>query len=176
MAEKVGGFMMVSRAGTLAVLLGLAGCPDEAKQGSGSAPAATETAARTAKASASGAATTAPPAPRGLDPLPLTLELILVRKRRATRSVTGADSPVRANLTGTVEPSLKIELPSALIGCKIPDQLTATRTGKLVVAVLPAASVAEQATVVVPSGNRLPEAGLQLTATGPSWLSVALAV
>ena len=41
------------------------------------------------------------------------------------------------------------------------------------VAVFPAASVAVQVTVVVPSGNRLPEAGAQETETGPSTASVA---
>ena len=44
------------------------------------------------------------------------------------------------------------------------------------VPVLPAASVAEQLTVVVPSGNVEPEAGVQTAATEPSMLSVAVTV
>jgi hypothetical protein len=44
---------------------------------------------------------------------------------------------------------------------------------KLPEAVLPAASVAEQLTVVVPGANVLPEAGEQLTATEPSTRSEA---
>lgn len=42
--------------------------------------------------------------------------------------------------------------------------------------VLPALSVAVQVTVVVPSGKSEPEAGVQLTGSGPSTASVAVAV
>src|SRR6478736_5006941 len=41
--------------------------------------------------------------------------------------------------------------------------------------VLPAASVAEQVTVVAPSANRLPDGGTQVGVSGPSTLSSALA-
>src|ERR687894_271249 len=44
------------------------------------------------------------------------------------------------------------------------------------VPVFPAASVAEQLTVVVPSGNVEPEAGSHVTGTEPSTASVAVAV
>src|SRR5207244_4825020 len=44
------------------------------------------------------------------------------------------------------------------------------------VAALPCASTAEQSTVVTPSGKAKPEAGLQLTVTEPSTMSVAVAV
>jgi hypothetical protein len=40
-------------------------------------------------------------------------------------------------------------------------------------AVFPAASVAVQLTVVVPTGKGLPEGGVQVTLTGPGQLSVA---
>ena len=46
-------------------------------------------------------------------------------------------------------------------------------TFKLPLVVLPALSVAEQSTLVVPSGNVLPEAGVQDTVTEPSTMSVA---
>jgi len=46
-------------------------------------------------------------------------------------------------------------------------------TLKLPLVVLPALSVAEQSTLVVPSGNVLPEAGVQDTVTEPSTMSVA---
>src|SRR5438034_1490374 len=48
-----------------------------------------------------------------------------------------------------------------------------TATLKLAVVLLPAWSVAVQDTVVVPIGNREPEAGLQFTATVPSTGSLA---
>ena len=44
---------------------------------------------------------------------------------------------------------------------------------KLPCAVFPCESVAEQLTVVVPMGNREPEAGTQVTGTGPSTKSFA---
>src|SRR5919201_43276 len=50
-----------------------------------------------------------------------------------------------------------------------------TVTLKLPVALFPCLSVAEQVTVVVPTGNLLPESGLQSTGTDPSRLSVAVA-
>src|SRR5919109_3065614 len=50
-----------------------------------------------------------------------------------------------------------------------------TLTTNVAVALLPAASVAVQVTVVVPRGKRLPEWGEQVTATVPSTLSVAVA-
>jgi hypothetical protein len=51
-----------------------------------------------------------------------------------------------------------------------------TVTVKLPVAVLPDESVAEQLTVVVPIGNVEPEAGVHVTSTEPSTLSVAVAL
>ena len=51
-----------------------------------------------------------------------------------------------------------------------------TSTVKVLVPVLPAASVAEQVTVVVPSANFVPEAGMQLALTVPSTRSVAVAL
>lgn len=50
-----------------------------------------------------------------------------------------------------------------------------TETVKLQVAVLPAASVAVQVTVVVPTGKHDPEGGLQTTPT-PGQLSLAVVV
>src|SRR5919201_1581448 len=50
-----------------------------------------------------------------------------------------------------------------------------TVTLKLAVALFPCLSVAEQLTVVVPTGNLAPESGLQSTGTDPSMLSLALA-
>src|SRR5204863_273687 len=49
-----------------------------------------------------------------------------------------------------------------------------TVTVKVVVDVLPAASLAVQVTVVVPIANRLPEAGTQVTVSVPSTASVAV--
>ena len=46
-------------------------------------------------------------------------------------------------------------------------------TVKVFCALFPCASWAEQVTTVAPTGNVLPEAGVQLTATGPSTLSEA---
>jgi len=51
-----------------------------------------------------------------------------------------------------------------------------TVTVKDAVPVFPCASVALQMTVVVPTGKVLPDLGLQLGVSGPSTLSVALAV
>lgn len=56
------------------------------------------------------------------------------------------------------------------------EVVSCTFTVKLPVAVLPAASVAEQFTVVVVIPNVEPEAGVHVTGTGPSTLSVAVAV
>jgi hypothetical protein len=50
-----------------------------------------------------------------------------------------------------------------------------TVTEKLPLAEFECASVAVQVTVVVPTGNVLPEAGLQLGVIAPSRLSLALA-
>ena len=50
-----------------------------------------------------------------------------------------------------------------------------TVTLKPPIAVLPCASVASQLTGVVPIGNVLPEAGVQMTATAPSMASSAVA-
>src|SRR5919197_226114 len=63
-------------------------------------------------------------------------------------------------------------------GTVITGGVVSTRTTvivKLLCAVFPCESVAVHATVVWPTGNVLPEEGLQLTGTGPSTLSVALA-
>jgi hypothetical protein len=51
-----------------------------------------------------------------------------------------------------------------------------TVTVKLQLPALPAASVAEQVTVVVPFGKAVPEAGLHVSAPRPGQLSVALVV
>jgi hypothetical protein len=51
-----------------------------------------------------------------------------------------------------------------------------TVTLKVLVAVLPAASVAVQVTVVSPSGKVLPEAGVQVGVIEPSTISLAVAV
>src|SRR3954468_10791136 len=51
-----------------------------------------------------------------------------------------------------------------------------TVTPKLPVPALPALSVAEQVTVLVPSAKVLPDAGVQTTGTDPSTTSVAVAV
>ena len=50
-----------------------------------------------------------------------------------------------------------------------------TVTVKLFWALLPWESVALQVTIVGPTGNLLPEAGLQVGVSGPSTLSFALA-
>ena len=55
--------------------------------------------------------------------------------------------------------------------------MSTTATEKDAVPVLPCESVALQVTVVVPSGNVDPDAGLHVTtAIGPSTLSVAVGV
>jgi len=53
--------------------------------------------------------------------------------------------------------------------------VSCTVTMKLPLDVLPALSVAEQVTTVTPRGNVEPDAGEQVTGSGPSTLSVALA-
>src|SRR5215471_4213009 len=67
------------------------------------------------------------------------------------------------NLTGIALPSLKLEVPSFLMGGSKPNQWNRTCTVKVAVALLPEASTAEQVTVVVPSGKWLPEAGTHVT-------------
>ena len=52
--------------------------------------------------------------------------------------------------------------------------VSCTVTVKLLAPVLPAASVAEQFTVVTPSAKTPPEAGVQFTATLPSTMSLAV--
>ena len=64
------------------------------------------------------------------------------------------------------------ELNLVMVGAGTPF----TVTPKLAWLVLLCASVAEQFTVVGPTGNVLPEAGVQLGVTAPSTRSVALAV
>jgi hypothetical protein len=54
--------------------------------------------------------------------------------------------------------------------------VSCTVTVKLPVDSLPHVSLAEHVTIVVPSGNALPEAGMHVTGTGPSIASVAVAV
>ena len=54
--------------------------------------------------------------------------------------------------------------------------VSSTVTEKVAVELLPAASVAEQLTDVVPIGKVLPEGGVQLTATEPSMASSAVAL
>jgi hypothetical protein len=53
--------------------------------------------------------------------------------------------------------------------------VSVTVTVKLPCAVFPAPSVAEQLTVVVPTGKVEPDAGLQLAASAPETVSFALA-
>jgi len=59
--------------------------------------------------------------------------------------------------------------------CKVGGVVSTTVTVKLPVDVLPAESVAEQVTVVVPRGKIDPDAREQVTGSVPSTLSVALA-
>jgi len=59
--------------------------------------------------------------------------------------------------------------------CNAGGVVSTTVTVKLPLAVLPAESVAEQVTVVVPRGKIDPDAREQVTGSGPSTLSVALA-
>src|SRR5919201_2978633 len=82
--------------------------------------------------------------------------------------------PVNWNLTGTVLPNLKTELPSAFTGWSTPDHAAVTVTVKVSVPRLPALSVAVQVTVVVPSGKTLPDALSQPAATAPSTRSEAV--
>src|SRR5262245_16605937 len=104
--------------------------------------------------------------------------LTLDTYRRATRSVTPALAPVRANFTGTVRPSLKLKLSSVLMGGRtqaVPAGVeNVTVTWNVALAGFPAASAALQVTVVVPGWNSDPEAGVQLTSTGPSTASTAV--
>jgi len=55
------------------------------------------------------------------------------------------------------------------------DSVSTTVTLKVTLAELPAASAAEQLTTVVPIGNALPEAGVQVT-VGLSELATSVAV
>src|SRR3954454_8445221 len=58
-------------------------------------------------------------------------------------------------------------------GCPpLPCCFWVTTTSNEVVLVLPAASLAVQVTVVVPTANRVLGAGRQVTGTGPSWVSI----
>src|SRR5260370_15538104 len=59
--------------------------------------------------------------------------------------------------------------------CKVGGVVSTTVTVKLPVDVLPTLSVAEQVTVVVPSGKIEPEGGEQVTGSVPSTTSVAVA-
>src|SRR5205814_560127 len=107
--------------------------------------------------------------------------------RLATAFVMTADEPVSANFTGTVDPRWKIELPSALTGCKMPDHcactctmnaggvVSRTVTVNVAEALLPAASCAAHATLVIPIANVVPDAGAHTVASLPSTLSVAVA-
>src|SRR6185369_966792 len=84
-------------------------------------------------------------------------------------------APISWNLTGTVLPSLNTELPSAFIGCRIPDQLYITLTlNDFGAAGLPAWSMAFTLTVVVPSGKTEPETGDVVAFIDPSTMSVAV--
>ena len=58
-------------------------------------------------------------------------------------------------------------------GVSVGPVVSTTVTLKPLVPVLPAASVAEQETVDVPNGKVAPEAGRQVTPTGPSTASLA---
>ena len=84
-------------------------------------------------------------------------------------------APVSWNFTGTVLPSLKIELPSTLTGCSTLDQAAVTVTVNVSDPVLPALSVAVQVTVVAPSGNLLPDGTSQDAVRLPSTRSLAVA-
>src|SRR5262245_18319739 len=100
---------------------------------------------------------------------PVSFESVSV----ATRFVMFAEAPDSANLIGTVEPSLKTELPSASIGCSMPLHATTTVIRNDALPWLPWASVATHVTVVVPSANSELEAGEHVAASGPSIASTA---
>jgi hypothetical protein len=106
--------------------------------------------------------------------VPSATDPTFVRYRRATRSRTPALAPVSWNFTGTVLPSLKTELPSRFTGCRTFDHAAVTRTVNDPVPVLPAWSSAVHVTVVLPSGNTLPDALSQVATTVPSTTSVAV--
>ena len=107
--------------------------------------------------------------------------LVLTMLMCATRFLMPAPAPESSNSsTGMTVPSLKMELPSGLMGCSKMTPVLAsaptwtwTQTVKAALAVLPSASVAVQVTVVWPRANLLPEAGAQETGTGFPALSVA---
>src|SRR6516165_6114141 len=105
--------------------------------------------------------------------VPTMFDEICATVSAAVALVMPAEAPVSWNFTGTVLPSLNTELPSALIGCRMPDHEYWTCTGKDPVVVLPAGSLAVQVTAVVPGGKVEPDPGVQVAVTGPTQRSVA---
>src|SRR5688500_18341802 len=105
--------------------------------------------------------------------LPVTLLATFCTRMVAARSVMLADAPVSWNFTGTVLPCLKIELPSLLIGWRKNDHETVTVTVNVLLSLLPAASVAVQVTVVVPTANVEPEECVHVGVIEPSTISLA---
>ena len=97
----------------------------------------------------------------------------------------GVQVTVREPSTRSVAVAVNVAtLPDALIASKVilagsvsvGAVVSLTVTVKDADPVLPAASVAEQFTVLVVIGNVEPEAGVHVTGTGPSTLSVAVTV
>jgi len=98
----------------------------------------------------------------------------------AGEQVTSTD-PAQASLALALKVTVAWPLPvhSAVIGegtVTVGATVSWTVTLKEFMPVLPLVSVAEQVTVVVPSAKLVPEAGLQVTETGPSQISLALAL
>ncbi len=82
---------------------------------------------------------------------------------------------VATNVTGA--PAALVASAVAVVGAEMTGGVVSrTVTVNELWAALPAASLALRCTVVTPSGNVLPEAGLAVTATAPSTLSLAVAV
>src|SRR5262245_24563976 len=108
--------------------------------------------------------------------LPRTDAETRVTTSRATRLVIPALAPSSLNFTGTARPMRNRELPSERIGLRknVPSAGAWywTHTVKLIALALPAASDAEQVTVVLPGANVVPDAGAQVTGTGPSTSSI----
>ena len=83
-------------------------------------------------------------------------------------------APVSWNFTGTVLPSLKMELPSVLIGCRMPDQACGNRDLELFGAGVAGLVRGRAGHRRRPSGNVEPDAGLHVVGTEPSTASIAM--
>src|SRR4051794_26197848 len=87
-----------------------------------------------------------------------------------SRSTPGANAPKLADA-----PSVRLSVGATLPPTEpVAGTISVTVTAKLPVLVLPAASVAVQVTVLVPTGKRAPDGGSQVTGTPPSTASVAV--